>query len=449
MDILPPLDRSVRKSPIVAKHAWSAAQKLSFGALALAGMCTASAVAGPIFFLPNGLGGYNAYEIETGAVTQDVAFSTAAGRTFPGAESVGANAGVTGHVMTIRSGEQNAILNTARGVNFGGNAAWLGLTDDPALVPGASEAGNTSGNPLPAAGQEPVAGQRGFGFKWQSGDPFTYQNWGGGEPNNFSTGENAVELTNSGSWNDNGGPSNSTLTHQYLVEYNLNLPSKPSFLGGTGPGSTGLFDVTVVRGAGTLNNVRDAQAVLRGSGGTRNSGSFSTINFKDPQDAGGEGKFGSAGRNVFPGDTAGADDDFSLLATATIRITLESDYTFGFSGDDGSSLRILGANFISKTNGSAAGDTLQFETPTGDSNTLGVTHLLPGDYQLQYIFFERAGGAFTELYAGQGVITDRADANLHLIGDTANGGIQLVPEPSMFGLLAFGIPALLRRRRRS
>lgn len=407
-------------------------------------------LAGPVVFLPNGQGGFNAYELESTAVTLPTAFSTAAGRTFPGAETVAANAGVTGHVVTIRSAAQNALLEQVRSINFGANSAWIGLTDDSTLVAGASEGGNTSGNPLPTAGQEPVSGQRGFGYKWQSGELFTYQNWNGGEPNNAGTGENGVELTAGGGWNDNGPPNQAALTRQYVVEYNLNLGAKPGFQSGQA-GGAGTFGVTVVRGAGTLNSVRDAQAVLRGTGGTRNTATTATINFKDPDAAGGGGKFGNTNKATFPGDTAATDnDDFALLATGTIRITAESDYTFGFSGDDGGFLRIIGATFTSRTGGTAAaGDTLQFDGPTGDSNTLGVTHLTPGDYPIQYLFFERAGGAFTELYAGPGVITDRASTSLQLIGDTANGGLALVPEPSALGLVALvGVPGLLRRRRR-
>ena len=38
-------------------------------------------------------------------------------------------------------------------------------------------------------------------------------------------------------------------------------------------------------------------------------------------------------------------------------------------------------------------DTLAFDNPTGDSNVLGVAHLTPGDYPIEFDFFERAGGA--------------------------------------------------------
>ena len=208
----------------------------------------------------------------------------------------------------------------------------------------------------------------------------------------------------------------------------------------------------VVKGAGTLANIKDAQAALRNGAGTATNTTSPTINFKDPDNAGGEGAFGAASRATFPGDVAGTDDnDFLLIATGRIRITTEDDYTFGFSGDDGSSLRIAGANFTAKNGGgAAAGDTLQFDTPTGDSNTLGVTHLTPGDYDLQYEFFERDGGAFTELYAAQGVHTDRLDGSFRLIGDTANGGLLVaVLSRLRSGCLESELVAMLRRRKRA
>lgn len=422
---------------------WAAAATLAAGAFSLS-----TVFAGPLFYLQNGQGGWNAYEVETGGVTLPAAFSTAAGRTFPGSGTVGPNAGVPGRVLTIRDGAQNTAFNVVRGNNFGGNSMWLGLTDDPTLVAGASEAGNTGGNALPAAGVAPVAGQRGFGYAWQSGASFTYQNWGGGEPNNAGTGENGVEMTSSGSWNDNGPPNQAALTRQYIVEYGLNLPSRPGFLPGAA-GTVGQWAVDVRRGIGTLNSIRDAEAGIRSGSGTVTSGFATTINFKDPQAAGGEARFGSASRAIFPGDNPAIDDeDFVLTAHGVIRITIEADYTFGFSGDDGSSLRITGATFTGKPtgNGAAAGDTLQFDAPTGDSNTLGVTHLTPGDYPVEFTFFERAGGAFVELYAGQGVITDRASASLFLIGSP--GGLQLVPEPGTVSLAGISAMALLARRRR-
>jgi hypothetical protein len=420
---------------------------------AIAALVPASLVhAGPIFFLQNGQGGWNAYELEGGQVDEVTAFNSAASRTFPGAESVAPSA-VQGHVVTIRSQAQNDQLFGVKEKNFGaGSTIWIGLSSDGTLVPGAGPATNTSGLPDPAQGQEPVSGQRGFGFKWQSAEPFTYHNWAGGEPNNYGTGETGAEMRGDGLWNDNGPPSQPALAHQYIVEYNLNLPSRPQSIAGLPQGGAGTFGVRVIKGAGTMNNIRDAQAAIRNGSGTAFNSTASVINYKDPDAAGGAGAGFGATRAVFPGDAPGDDDDFALVATGRIHIATEDDYTFGFSGDDGSSLRIIGATFNSKTGGTGVvGDTLQFDGPTGDSNTLGVAHLTPGDYDLEYEFFERAGGAFTELYAAEGVFTDRANTAFHLIGDTANGGLPLVavPEPSCMALLGIGAAAMLRRRKRA
>jgi hypothetical protein len=409
----------------------------------------------PVFIAPNGLGGYNGYEVITATATLPTAFSTASGRTFPGAENVAANAGVAGHVITIRSAAQNAFVNTARNAMFGGGAMWIGLSSDPAIVPGAGPAGDTSGQPLPPAGQAPVSGQRGFGFKWQSGESFTYQNWSSGEPNNFGAGETGAEMVSSGQWNDNGPPRDTNYANVYVIEYNLNLASRPTY--NMPAAQAGKFNVRMFYNTGqTLDSGRKAQALFRTGGTGSVNTTASVINFKDPDNGGGNGAFGATfPRASFPGDTPGDTEDFAMIANGIIRITTEADYTFGYSGDDGGALRIIGGQFSNVTNkgdggnAQAFGDTLAFDNPTGDSNVLGVMHLTPGDYPLEFEFFERAGGAFTELYAAQGVFSDRTNAAFHLIGDTANGGLELVaaPEPSTMGLAAVAALGLLRRRR--
>jgi hypothetical protein len=429
-----------------------------------AALCAAASVfapvtafATPVFIAPNGLGGYNGYEIVTTGTKLPDAFNDAKGRTFPGAENVAPDSGVTGHVVTIRNATQNALLNTVRSMNVGGAPIWIGLSSDPAIVPGAGPASNTSGMPLPTPGQEPVAGQRGYGFKWQSGEAFTYQNWTGGEPNNSGTGEMGAELVSSGLWNDNGPPNQPDLSNAYVIEYSLNLPSRPTY--NLPAGQAGKFNVRMFYNTGqTIDSGRKAQAIFRSGTGTVNT-TASTINYKDPDAGGGNGAFGlTTARANFPGQTDGTDDnDFAMVANGVIRIVQEGDYTFGFSGDDGGALRILGGVFSQITskgdsaNAQAFGDTVAFDNPTGDSNVLAVMHLTPGDYPLEYEFFERAGGAFAELYAAQGVFTDRADPAFHLIGDTANGGLALVdaPEPSTIGLAAVASLGLLRRRKQA
>ncbi len=116
------------------------------------------------------------------------------------------------------------------------------------------------------------------------------------------------------------------------------------------------------------------------------------VNFTDPEDgAGGWGFFGGetpfAVDNLTPdGMIDGDDNDFVLIGRLRWQIPEEDDYTLGFSGDDGSSLRVKGAVFTSSTRLSAnnpanpahRGDTLRYPGNTANSQTLGVLHLEPG-----------------------------------------------------------------------
>lgn len=109
----------------------------------------------------------------------------------------------------------------------------------------------------------------------------------------------------------------------------------------------------------------------------------------------------------------GDDNYFVIAAAMTLRIEAEDDYTFGFSTDDGARLRIKGAiftNSISLFGGNPAvpahrGDVLAFPDNTGDSLTLGVTHLKPGNYEVEFISWELGGGAVAEVFAARGAKT--------------------------------------------
>ena len=109
----------------------------------------------------------------------------------------------------------------------------------------------------------------------------------------------------------------------------------------------------------------------------------------------------------------GDDDYFVLAAQAVIQIAVEDDYTFGFSSDDGAQLRLKGAVFTNSTrldlnnpaNPAHRGDTLSYPGNTANSQTLGVTHLTPGSYEVEFISWELGGGAFTEVIAARGAKT--------------------------------------------
>ncbi len=106
--------------------------------------------------------------------------------------------GVQGHLVTITTeAEQQWIGN-----NLGWAYLWIGTYQDLA-------AGDYS---------EP-----GGGWRWVTGEPISYTNWGDGEPNNAATGgENFASTYSGGEWNDNVQNWNySPRNEGYIVEFEL------------------------------------------------------------------------------------------------------------------------------------------------------------------------------------------------------------------------------------
>lgn len=106
--------------------------------------------------------------------------------------------GVTGHLVTITSAFENALVGSFRGANQD-LRGWIGLTDEV-----------TEGT-----------------FQWITAEPVTFTNWAPGEPSNgvpgVTTNEDYVEIFASALWNDNintGDPANPN--QGYIVEYEVN-----------------------------------------------------------------------------------------------------------------------------------------------------------------------------------------------------------------------------------
>ena len=218
---------------------------------------------------------------------------------------------------------------------------------------------------------------------------------------------------------------------------NYTAPKLPGVLG-----VTGLWGIREIRGypgftSGTLVKTdRVLNAYPTTPGGTVAEYTSSVINFADPEAAGNLGAFpNEAG---FGTNTLAADTNFVLLAKATVRITVEDDYTFGFAGDDGSRLRIVGQTFTSSSsaNGSGTnpvlpahnGDAIYWSNFTTNSGTLGVVHLVPGDYPLEFTYWQGTGFSAVEVFAARGAKT-AIDSTFQLIGNTAAGGLPLVSDP--------------------
>ncbi len=183
-----------------------------------------------------------------------------------------------------------------------------------------------------------------------------------------------------------------------------------------------------------VNADRIIRAYASTPGGTVAEYQTPVINMADPD---------NGASHYFPDDlnfgtgVAGIDDqNFLVLAKCAVRITVEDEYTFGFRGNEGARLRVLGKQFLSSTRlGLTAnldpahdGDGLYFINPTTDSNTLGVVHLTPGDYNLELTYWEGTGPASVEVFAARGAKAAN-DGTFRLIGDTAGGGLEVVRDP--------------------
>ncbi len=214
-------------------------------------------------------------------------------------------------------------------------------------------------------------------------------------------------------------------------------PKMPGVQGS--PGNWGVREIKAYPGIayGTLVNAdRIVRAYATTPGGTVAQYQAPVLNFSDDEGAGGLGYFPNEGD--FGTNTPGADDSYLMIAKCAVRIPAGQggDYTFGFRGDDGSRLRVLGKQFISSTriyNTNPAdpaqnGDGLAAVNGTGDSNTLGVVNLAPGDYNLEFVWWEGGGGSSVEVFAAKGAKTS-VDSAFQLIGNTAAGGLEIVRDP--------------------
>ena len=125
-------------------------------------------------------------------------------------------------------------------------------------------------------------------------------------------------------------------------------------------------------------------------------------------------------------------NDFVLVARAKVVIPRSGDWTIGVHTDDGFALRFMGAPFESVSGNGVRNDDfpecIAFPNP-GNSNMRGVlTNLAAGEYDIEFIAYQRTGGSYYEVYAAEGAFVDDAETDQwQPIG--APGGLQVIAGP--------------------
>ena len=153
---------------------------------------TNTALPAPIVYPANG----HYYDVIDGALTWDAANAAATSSSF---------LGTFGHLATITDAAENLFLTNT----FGAVALdlhWLGGFQ-------------------PVGSSEPDGG-----WSWVTGEPFAFNNWAAGEPNNFGD-ENRIIFAHP--VNANGKPWNDTIANGsagYVVEYAVPEPSSALLL---------------------------------------------------------------------------------------------------------------------------------------------------------------------------------------------------------------------------
>lgn len=161
----------------------------------------------------------------------------------------------------------------------------------------------------------------------------------------------------------------------------------------------------VVRKNGTVGNLAATDTLLDNGAIVGVSDDFKVINFLDTSS---NGHFGAD--NLFPGATAGDDNNYAVEATTRLLVDGNSAgwWTFAVNSDDGFRLDIVGADFASFAGdvGTAiVGGNLEFNAGRGTDDSFGSIYLAAGIYDLNLRYWEGTGGSALELYYAAGVHT--------------------------------------------
>lgn len=134
-----------------------------------------------------------------------------------------------------------------------------------------------------------------------------------------------------------------------------------------------------------------------------------------------------------PAESAGLTaGDFVVIGHAKVRVPRSGDWTLGVRTDDGFALRFIGAPFESVSGTGARDDAfpeyIGFLTEGANNTRAVLSGLAAGDYQIEFIAFQRVGSASFEIYAAEGAFVDDIETDQwQLIG--AEGGWEILAGP--------------------
>jgi len=178
------------------------------------------------------------------------------------------------------------------------------------------------------------------------------------------------------------------------------------------------FDITYVKSNVSVGTVNEALQVLGNPAWHDQQVTTRTtvVNFMGN---GGGGRYGKD--NPFPTQSIGDDiNDFVVRATSTVIVPSAGAWSFGVNSDDGFRLTLSrdGVSYV-----------VEYVTPRAPADTIGILNLpSAGEYALDLVMFERAGGASVELFAAAGSHLVWSAEAFDLVGDTTSGGLQVAIE---------------------
>jgi len=142
------------------------------------------------------------YDFVQGVIDFDSARAAAEAMSYLGSQ---------GHLATISDAAENTFLSTT----FGGRA-WIGAYQDFS---------------------DPSFSEPGGGWVWVTGEPWTFDSWSAGEPNDFGGTEHYAETFSNGAWNDQPLGGNNVVQGFYVEFGDVTIPG--IYCSGDGANPTG------------------------------------------------------------------------------------------------------------------------------------------------------------------------------------------------------------------